>query len=66
MAGVLFGVAVVVDANKQNVVSIFSYLGRVLLPTNLVNSGVGILVDFQLKNDGGRVYMFAGNEYYVR
>ena len=66
MAGVLFGVAVVVDANKQNVVCIFSYLGWVLLPTNLVNGCIGILVDFQLKNDGGRVYMFAGNEYYVR
>ena len=39
-AGMLFGLTIIVDANKKHVVSILSDLGRILLPTYLVTKSL--------------------------
>ncbi len=53
-ASVLFGLLVVVDADKQQVVGILLYLCRVLSPFDLLNGRVGIFVVLQLKDDSRR------------
>ena len=52
LAGVLLGVAVVVDAYEQDAVGVLLYLGRILSPANLVDGSLGILVGLQLDEDG--------------
>ena len=43
---------VVVDADKQDVVAIWCHLVRVLLPLDLADGRIGILVAFQFHDDG--------------
>ena len=52
LAGVLLGVAVVVDAYEQDAVGVLLYLGRILSPANLVDGSLGILIGLQFDEDG--------------
>ena len=56
---------VVVDADKQDVVAVWCHLVRVLLPLDLADGRIGILVTFQFHHDGRRLYVFAWNQHQV-
>ena len=51
-ASVSFLLLIVVNANKQKIICIFSHFGRILLAFNLGDSRIGILIVFQFKHDG--------------
>lgn len=53
VAGVLLGLAVVIDAYEQEVGGVIGHLGRVLLALNMVDGRIGILSELQLDDDGG-------------
>ena len=48
MAGVGFGLFVVVDADEEKVACVVGEFGWIVLALNLVDGSVGILVVFQL------------------
>ena len=62
MAFVLFGLLVVADAHEQQVVGILRHLFGIVLPLNLRNRRVGILVIFQFDDDGGRDVNSGGSD----
>ena len=47
----------------QQAVGILGNLGGILLAVNLVDGSIGFFVDFQLNDDGRRVYILARNEH---
>ena len=49
------GLAVIVDAHEQEVVSVLCHLRRILLTPDLVDGGIGILVKLQFHDDGGAI-----------
>ena len=53
LAGVSFRFAVIVDAHEQQAVGMLSHLCRILLALDLIDGGIGILVELQLYDDGG-------------
>ena len=56
---------VVVNAYKQQIISIISNLGRILLPFNLTDRRISILVIFQFQHNGRRINMLSGNQHNV-
>lgn len=48
LAGVLFGLLVVVNAYEEDVASIFRYLGWIFLTLDLLYGGVNCVVEFEL------------------
>ena len=65
VAGVLLGVAVVVDADEQQVVGVLRHLGGVLPALDLVDGGIGILPELQFNDNGGRLHVLARDEHDV-
>ena len=59
------GLLVVVDTHEQEVASVLSHFGGVLLSLDLFNGTVGILVVFQFEDDGGRINVLARDEHEV-
>ena len=65
MAGVGFGLFVVVDADEEEVAGIVGELGWIVLALDLVDGSVGILVVFQLDDQGRGRNVLAGDEHHV-
>ena len=57
--------AVVVDAHEKEVTGVLRHFRRILAAVNLVDGGVGIIVEFQLKDDGERIDVLAWDEHQV-
>lgn len=57
--------AVVVDAHEKEVTDVLRHFRRILAAVNLVDGGVGIMVEFQLKDDGERIDVLAWDEHQV-
>lgn len=57
---VLLGIAVICDANKQQVISILGNFGRVLFALDLFNGGINSLVVFQLDDDDRLIHVLTG------
>ena len=51
-AGVVFCLAVVVDAYEEEVASVFGEFGRVVLAFDLFDGGIGRLIEFQFYHHG--------------
>ena len=52
VAGVLFGLAVIVNTYEQEVIRVFGHLGWVLLALNLIDSSIGVLPELQFEDNG--------------
>ena len=65
VAGVLLGIAVVVDAHEQQVIGVLFHLGGVLPTFDLVDGGIGILPELKFDDNGRRFHIFARNEHNV-
>ena len=50
----LLGLLVVVDAYKEDVTRIFSYLGRIVFLFDLLDGRIGGLIELQLDDEGRR------------
>ena len=60
-----FGVGIVVDAHKQEVVGVLGYFCRVVLLLYLVDGGSDGLLVFQPNHHGWVIHIFAGDEHKV-
>ena len=65
LAGVRLGLLVVIDTHEEEVVDMLRHFCRVLYAEDLVDGGVGILVIFQLQDDGGGIYILARDEHQI-
>ena len=56
---------VVIDAHEKEIARVLHYFCGILFALYLVDGGVGIMVVFQLKDDGRGIYILTGNEHQV-
>ena len=63
LASVEFGIPVVVDANEEDVASVFGNLSWILLALTLVDGSVSSVVEFQFDDEGWLVDVTAGNHH---
>ena len=56
---------IVVNAYKQQIACIIGNPGRILLPSNLIDSRISILVVFQFQHNGGRIHVLPRNEHNI-
>ena len=61
----LLGILVVVDAHEEDVARIFGQLGRIVFPLDLLDGGIGGLVELQLNDKGWLVDITTGNHHQV-
>ena len=62
---VVLGVFVVIDAYQQDVTCVFCYLLWVVALLYLTNGGLGVLIVFQLNDQGWRTDVFTWDEHQV-
>ena len=62
----LLGFTVITDPDQQQVSSILRHLGGILLATDLIQGGVGVLVHLEFNHDGRGVHVLARNQHNVR
>ena len=65
LAGVLLSLAVVVDTHEEQVACVFSYLRRIFLPLDLVDGGVGGVVELQFNDERGLRDIAARNHHKI-
>ena len=65
LAGVLLGLLVVIDADKKQIACVFSYLRRILLSLDLVDGGVGGVVELQFYDERRLLDIAARNHHKV-
>ena len=63
LASVHLGIPVIVDANEEDVASVFSNLSWILLALNLVDGSVSSVVEFQFDDEGWLVDVAAWNHH---
>ena len=57
--------AVVIDAHEKQIPVVLCHFRWILAAVNLVDGGVGIMVEFQLKDDGERIDVLTWDEHQV-
>ena len=65
LAGVLLGLLVVIDANKEQIACVFCNFLRIFLPLYLVDGGVGGVVELQFYDERGLGDIAARNHHEV-
>ena len=61
----LLGLLVVVDTYKEDVARVFGQFGWIVFLLDLLDGGIGGLVELQLDDEGRLVHVATGNHYQI-